>query len=102
MGTFLCCDLAALGPAAADCLYVSSVLPLKSSNRRRQSETHIETALTTGGSHRADGPRYRVHGLHARGAADPPGGYISGAPACMAGPPQTRGMVQLMVQIKGS
>jgi hypothetical protein len=36
------------------------------------------------------------------GGADPPGGYISGAPACMAGPPQTRGMVQLMVQIKGS
>jgi hypothetical protein len=43
---FLCCDLAA-SPAAADCLYISSVLPLKSSNRRRQSEIHIGTALTT-------------------------------------------------------
>ena len=62
-----CCVLAALGPAAADCLYISSVLPLKISKRRRQSESHIETALTTGGSHRADGPGYRVHGAHARG-----------------------------------
>ena len=35
---FLCCDLAALSPAAAARLYVSSVLPLKISNRRRQSE----------------------------------------------------------------
>jgi hypothetical protein len=35
---FLCCDLAALSPAAAARLYISSVLPLKISNRRRQSE----------------------------------------------------------------
>jgi hypothetical protein len=45
---FLCCVLAALGSAAADCLYVSSVFPLKSSNRRRQIETHIRTALIGG------------------------------------------------------
>jgi hypothetical protein len=37
------------------------------------------------------------------GGTDPaPDGCISGAPACTAGPPQTRGLVQLMVQIKGS
>jgi hypothetical protein len=37
---FLCCDLAALGPAAAAArLYVSSVLPLKINNRRRQGES---------------------------------------------------------------
>jgi hypothetical protein len=53
---FLCCEgLAALSPAAAARLYISSVLPLKISNRRRQSETHIGTALTTGSLHRADG-----------------------------------------------
>ena len=49
---FLCCVLAALGSAAADCLYVSSVLPLKISDRRRQSETLNRTALTVmAGSH---------------------------------------------------
>jgi len=49
---FLCCDLAALSPAAAARLYVSSVLPLKVSNRRRQSETPSRTALTVmAGSH---------------------------------------------------
>jgi hypothetical protein len=42
---FLCCDLAALSPAAMARLYVSSVLPMKISNRRRQSETPIRTAL---------------------------------------------------------
>ena len=41
----LCCDLAALSPTAAAGLYISSVLPLKISNRRRQSETHIGTVL---------------------------------------------------------
>ena len=46
---FLCCDLAALSPAAAARLYISSVLPLKISNRRRQSETHIRTPLPDGG-----------------------------------------------------
>ena len=35
---FLCCDLAALSPAAAARLYISSVLPLKIGNRRRQNE----------------------------------------------------------------
>jgi hypothetical protein len=35
---FLCCDLAALSPAAGARLYISSVLPLKIGNRRRQSE----------------------------------------------------------------
>ena len=46
---FLCCDLAVLSPAAAARLYISSVLPLKISNRRRQSETPIRTALTGDG-----------------------------------------------------
>jgi hypothetical protein len=47
--TAFCCDLAALSPAAAARLYISSVLPLKIRNRRRQSEIRIRTALAGDG-----------------------------------------------------
>jgi hypothetical protein len=69
---FLCCDLAALSPAAAARLYISSVLPLKISNRRRQGETHSGTAIMAGGSCRTGGPQYQGARCTCPGGAGPP------------------------------
>src|SRR5690349_15591726 len=81
----------------------ASVFPLKDSDRRCQSETHIGTALTAGGSYRTEGPKYRGARCTCPNGAPARPGWVH--QRCIRGHARSAadpGMMQLMVQIKGS
>jgi hypothetical protein len=72
-------------------------------DRRCQGETHVETAITAGDSYRTEGPEYQgARCTCPRGAPSRPGWGHQRCIRVQGRSAADPGMVQLMVQIKGS